>query len=444
THLRLRSTFMFKIIVVVPLALACATPSRARKTPSPTAAEAVVTDAPPPGPLDGSLPSYLRRALAASPTAEAARHRLQAARNAAVSTGTFPEPTIAYGFFASAIETRVGPQRHRIQLRQPLPWPGTLSAQDEAARLTSSAAAFSSQATTLEVGYQVRVLYWQLWLRRELQSIHRQHLALLEGLGASVRTQLEVGKATLAEASQIDLRISRLKDSIERLATEERRLIAALLAACAQPPGDAPTTQAPSLRKPLELSAVAERGGADPRERAAVERSKAAEKRAEAARLAGRPKLVVGADFIEVGPREGVGDSGKDAFVVSVGLSLPLFRDRYNGAENQSRAEARAHRALARQRSLARRAEITAALESIRDTYRRAELHQSTLLPQAETVYQASLGQYRTGRTPFANLLLAEQDLVELRIAVAEIRNQHELAWARLTWALSRPHGGPR
>src|SRR5690606_2946179 len=128
----------------------------------------------------------------------------------------------------------------------------------------------------------------------------------------------------------------------------------------------------------------------------------------------------------------GVADSGKDAVIVGAGIRIPLWQGSYSDSIAAARADARAQRAD--QRALADRAaaELTTSLSNVEDAVRRAALYRGTLVPQAESAYDSVLGAYTVGRGTVAQTLLAQRDLLELRVELDRARADYERAWARL------------
>ena len=127
-----------------------------------------------------------------------------------------------------------------------------------------------------------------------------------------------------------------------------------------------------------------------------------------------------------------VADSGKDAVVINVGIELPLWQSNYaqdQKAHQADAAAARAEWAAARDRAAA---DLAVALSSIRDSARRATLHERTLIPQAQGVLESQLGEYVSGQSELAAILLAERDLLELRLELVRIHANHAIAWAEL------------
>jgi outer membrane protein TolC len=386
---------------------------------------------------------YVALALADSPALEAAFARWQASVSRISKTRRLPEPTLSFGYFIREVETRVGPQRARIGLSQTFPWPTRLSAGADASSAMARAEQQKFDALALTVRKQVVTAYYRLWLIRELRDVHEEHLEVLRSLSESVRARLSIGSATLAEQQQIDLSVARLEDTLRGLDEAETAAVAQLRAATghwelrapksveAPAPSALPTESEETLRQaakdhPLLLSYEYQ---------AATQEHLARAKRAE-----GLPSFSVGADWIitDKAATPGVVDSGKDAVIVGGGISLPLWRGSYDSDAEAAEAEASAlrhERRAAEDRALAR---FELALSSVRDAARRVELHEKTLVPQADAAYASVLGAYAVGQGSVAQTLLAQKDLLEFHERLAQARADHALAWAELEQVVGR------
>ncbi|MCA9600377.1 MAG: TolC family protein, partial [Myxococcales bacterium] len=128
----------------------------------------------------------------------------------------------------------------------------------------------------------------------------------------------------------------------------------------------------------------------------------------------------------------GVADSGKDAVIVGAGIRIPLWQGSYSDSIAAARADARAQRADQRALEDRASAELTTSLSNVEDAVRRVALYRGTLVPQAESAYDSVLGAYTVGRGTVAQALLAQRDLLELRIELDRARADYERAWARL------------
>lgn len=400
-------------------------------------------DQPEPSAFDGTPERYVEHALAHHPGLQASWQRWRAATHRIARERRLPMPSLTYGVFVRQVETRVGPQRHRLSVRQRFPWPGELTKGADAASAEARAVQREFEAHALEVQADVLRAYWRLWLVRASAEVERDQLALFEGVADVSRGRLETGRAHLADVQQVDLARSRLDDQITGLRELEVQAEARLRATLSvSPDASLPTGEdPPPLRLPNEDEAALRAAVHDhPRlDRWAV-RAEARELRVDEARNARAPSFSVGVDWTEVGPARmgGLADSGKDAVMVSVGIELPLWQLNYAEDQKAARAEAAAARSeWAAARDMAW-SQLSIAMAQLRDTARRAELHEHTLIPQAETALESTLGGYATGEGNLSAILIAERDLLELHLQQLELEANHAVAWAELERIVGR------
>ena len=389
------------------------------------------------GDLSGGVGAYRALGVHSSPAAAAAFARWEAAVHQAGGARALPDPRIGLGVFVRSVETRVGPQQARLSVQQALPWPAEWRGRVGAASAEAQARAADFEAVVRALHDRIETSYWQLWEQRATRAVHEDHLAVLSGLSEVVRVRLEVGGATLADLQQVDLSAARLEDRIASLRTLERRAEAELRAAIgltgsaplptAQPPPQ-PSLPAQPLAALLSLAAE------HPATRAAGFRADAATATVQATQAQRLPGLSLSADWILVGDaaQPGVEDSGRDAAAVGVGLSIPVWQRAYAAKVDAAKAQAQAAAATREGAIVERTASITRWHEDVGDSARRAKITAGTLLPQAEGAYASLLGSYTTGDGSVAQVLLAQRDLLELRVALAQSLALHARAWAGL------------
>lgn len=385
--------------------------------------------------VDGSLSSYIGFAMVQSPALRASYERWRATTLRIAATRTLPDPVLSYGFFARAVQTRVGPQRHRLGIRQSFPWPARLrsAASAQAARALAAQQRFEARTMTL-VG-QVSEAWWRLrWIRRA-REVQREQLEILDGLSEALRGGLETGRILLADVSQVDLRRSRLRDALESLGEEEGVAEAALRAALGTgAPEDLPTTGDAEIALPTEeLDQLAQAVREHPFIQSFGRLAEAADAQADALWAERMPSFTVGADWIVTDAGgAAVEGSGEDAVIVSVGLTVPLWQGARADAQHAAEADAYAERAEQQSAEDAAIAELHRALSAVRDSHRRVRLYRHTLLPQAQSVYESVAGAYVVGRGSVAATLLAQQELLELALGVERALAMHGTAWARM------------
>lgn len=387
--------------------------------------------------LDGTLQGYVAHAMRHSPELRSSFQRWRAAVLRITRARRLPEPTLRYTYYVRSVETRVGPQRHRLGLKQAFPWPTKLTAGADAASHAARGAQRKFEARALELERRVARLYWKLWKIHRVHHIANEQEAVLESLVESVRARVETGKASMADLLQVQLTLERHRDHHAAHGEMMRQVSAELVSVIGAPPGtDTPVNaQPPHGGTPaMDREALWRAASSHPELKkfeAMARSNEAAARRVRADRL---PGFAVGVDWIETGGARGAGvqDSGKDPFMVSVSMDLPLWQASYRDEEQAARAEAAAHRADGEAALRDVEAELERALSDVRDADRRIRLYQHTLVPQGETTLSSLRGSYEVGKSTLAQVLMAERRLLDLRDSLAQARADHARAWARL------------
>ncbi len=392
--------------------------------------------------FDGEPAGYVSHALAHSPRLEAVYHRWRAEVGQVAVARKLPEPMVTYGYFVRSVETKMGPQRHRVGVSQTFPWPSRLTAGEDAASARARALKQRFESEALAVREQVVVAYWRLWLDRHTTAIRREQVALLRSVAATSRARLVAGATSFADLQRIDLSISRLVDQIDSAVADERVHAAALLAALGLLRSTSLPTRGdlPRLRHPTpSREQLAEMLGETPRLRRFDRLADAADADARVQASQGYPSFRLGLDWIETGRGSATGpDAGKDPVVVQVGLSIPLWQGAYDRKEDAARAMATSRRAEKAALHLDAHAELEQVLSAIYDTARRATLREHTMLPQASAALEALIGAYVIGASGLGDILLAQRDLLDVRVELARAHAGHAVAWARLERLVAR------
>jgi outer membrane protein TolC len=385
-----------------------------------------------PSSTTGAVETYVSTALANHPDIAADRAAWQASVERIPGQRTLPEPRVTVGGFVQSVETRVGPQQARLGVQQAIPWPSRLVQAGKAASSEADAAELGITASERQVRERVEMAYWALWRVRAQRALRAEHLTILDGLAATVRGRVEVGAASLADLQQIELSRSRLEDALATLDAEETARTAQLRAAVGEGLDEAETTSEPTLTALPEgaLSATTH-----PRLRALDAMAEAADHRARASAGQRLPDFTVGADWIVTGPArmDGVTDSGKDAVALGVGLKVPLWQGTYGHDVAAARRTEESLRARRQARDDELQAAVDATAARVRDSARRVQLVEQTLLPQAQSAYEAVLGEYAVGRAQVSQTLLAQRDLLDLAVDGVVAQADHQMQWARLT-----------
>ncbi len=381
--------------------------------------------APPELPENPSLADYLRIAQRRSPDLEASYRRWQAAREEIARRGSFPDPQLSFAWFAEEVETRVGPQKQRLSLRQRLPWFGTLGLREESAEARAAAAESRHDSRRLELRRDVTVAWYDLYELGRALTLTRENVSLLEDLERSVDVKYRTSLATHADLVRIRVERDLLEERVRSL-EDRARAVTVRMNAFLHRPAEA-RVPLPHALPVLTVSPSAERVRAAVRELSPALRVRESEVASAAAaeRLARRgrwPDWTFGVDWIRTDESQSPApppDSGQDALAVSLAVEVPLFRGKYDGVVRETEQRLAAARA-------AREAEvdqlIAAAEDALfrwRDAERREELYRTSLLPQAREALNVTRTAYETGGRGFLDLIESQRLLLEFELTRA-------------------------
>ena len=125
----------------------------------------------------------------------------------------------------------------------------------------------------------------------------------------------------------------------------------------------------------------------------------------------------------------GVDDSGDNALSAMVGITLPIWRSKYDAGVREADAAIRQQQYKRDQQLNAFHADTVTALFKLRDAERQMDLYQNTLLPKANESLAATQRSYSAGSAPFADLIDSQRVLLDF-----------ELSYARSITAVSYTH----
>jgi outer membrane protein TolC len=368
-----------------------------------------------------SLTIYLARALDGHPALESlssARASVAASRSSATA---LPEPELSLGWMVEPVETRVGPQRYALGLRQSLPWFGTLGLRGREVDARTAEADARLAARRLAILQEVQTAWFELaWLGRAVETT-REHLQLVTGWEEVARARYAAGEGAYEDLMRIQIELGAVEDRLRALRDREPAYAAALNAAAGLPvetpvetPMDIP--EVAPLPADAELYDLQRRHHPDLR--AADARADLFAARQELAGKAGYPRLSLGLDWIATDPSDvAIPDSGKDPLVARLGLSLPIWRGSYGAQRDAAAAGAAAVAAERRDLVQTLQAALSRAVVDHRDAESRAALYRGTLLPRARQAFDALLSAYGAGEAGYLDLVDAARTRLEFALA---------------------------
>jgi len=340
-------------------------------------------------------------------------NRAHAAERQADSMGRWPEPQITLGYF---------PGMYHVSVMQMIPWPGKLSSRRDSARSQSSIESVRASALTRRLHREIETIYWELWLVRELKAGLAEQELLLQGVQQALQARVEIGMARASALHQLQLQEAMLANRRQGLKVRLDTARAKMAAALGEDlPVDYATGSAPEAKPIAEPDAVLQRIQSHPRFRELDAINSQLQMESVRAGKEGYPDFSVGFQA----------ETGEHPYMAMVGFSLPLWRGSYGAGEDaiEARKVALEHQRRALQQSLV--ADARTEIANVNETARQIALYQTELIPQAESIFELAVAEFEQA-SGVSVLLMAQRDLVELRLEMARLKATHLQAHARL------------
>ena len=125
-----------------------------------------------------------------------------------------PNPQLGVGIPALRPETRLGPQMMMVSASQMFPWFGTLKSKEEVVISMSKAKYEQISVVKLDLFYQVKSAYYQLYFLEQKQAIIKENIDLFESLESISLAKVESGQATLADVLRVQTKLQSLRQQL--------------------------------------------------------------------------------------------------------------------------------------------------------------------------------------------------------------------------------------
>ncbi len=347
-----------------------------------------------------------------------------------------PDPDIGVGTFISPVETRLGAQRARISASQMIPWFGTLQARKDVTQAQAKAQFEKIASRELELGYQLKLAYFQLYEIQQTRNIIRQNFRILEALRRLALTKVESGEGNPADVLRVDLEIQELEQKLLILDHQWRKPLADLNQMLNRPSETSVQVQDSFgfASIPYPKDTVLHRIHTHhPTIRMFVLQQEASHKILSLNELEGKPTLGIGMDYILVASRSDADpvNNGNDIFQLSAKVSIPLWRQKYTAREKEENLRIMA---LENRKNHVEN-KFLSMIEKAFSDFEIAFLKQDLYTKQKATTdaaIQMLQADYSSSGSHFDELLSLEKDLIGYELKILEAIVESQMAQAAI------------
>ncbi|MCF8363189.1 MAG: TolC family protein, partial [Prolixibacteraceae bacterium] len=282
--------------------------------------------------------------------------------------------------------------------------------------------------------------YFNLYLNRKSSMILKENIRLLQSIRQRAAIKIEAGSASMADEYRLEMELNELKneraklnDNQEALETSFKNLLHADETYNVELPDSLWETNFP-LSKAAALDSVRLKNH---RLLELEMKQDALAYRKEAASNEGKPGFKVGIDYTIIGK----GDnnlSGKDALIFpSVGISIPLYRNKYKAMVNEVAYLETANQLAAADKANSIETLFEKSWNEYTDAARRIALN-GKQLELARKTLNVLESEYSTSGNNFEELLRIERKVLQYHLAFEKAKTDKQAAIAFLNYLMGK------
>ncbi len=284
-----------------------------------------------------NLDSYLKIAAENNPGLKAKFNDYMAAMEKVPQVGTLPDPQFAFGYFINPVETRLGPQKATLGLKQAFPWFGLLRSKEDVVTELAKAKYEIFESSKSNLFFEVKTAFYNYYFMEKAIKITKENMEILRIFKNLSLVKIENGNASIVDELRVELELNDLENQLA-LFTDSKKVFLAkfnnLLNRGTYEMVDVPD-ELWQDELPLENLGLMDSIYNNNHEIKSIDHKlNAFVNQERAAKLDGMPKFNIGVNYIIVGenPNSSDPNNGNDALLFpSVGISIPIYRRKYKG-----------------------------------------------------------------------------------------------------------------
>lgn len=369
-----------------------------------------------------SIEDYQQIAAENNPEVRSAFHQYLASLEEPDQVGTLPDPEVAFAYFVSPIETRLGPQQARISLTQMFPWFGTLGDKREIADIQSKAHFETFRETRNRIFYQTEKAFLDLYELDQSIRIAEENLEILNSLVEISLRRYETNQATQVDVLRAQIEQEDLKTQLALL-RDNRSVLEQRISELLNNPENIQIHAPDTLDSNVMMEDSQTLQNQLMQENPALSRLRYQEESSremkELAAKDGKPSFGIGADYIFTGERTdmiGLTDNGKDALIARASFRIPLFRNKYNAQVQQAEQNIQSAQMQISTKENSLQTDLDEALRDYYDAERRFELYDQTQIHRVNQALTIMMQAYSADSSNFEEILRMQRKLLDYQL----------------------------
>ncbi|MDZ7720064.1 MAG: TolC family protein [Balneolaceae bacterium] len=367
-----------------------------------------------------SIEDYQQIAAENNPEVRSAFHEYLASLEEPDQMGALPDPEVAFAYFISPIETRLGPQQARISLTQMFPWFGTLGNKREIASVQSKAHFETFRETRNRIFYQTEKAFLELYEINRTIAITEENLEILNSLVEISLRRYETNQATQVDVLRAQIEQEDLKTQLALL-RDNRSVMEQKIRELLNDPQDIQIPDTLNADIMLDDSQTLKNQliQQNPTLSRLQYREKSSREMKELAAKDGKPSFGIGMDYIFTGERTDVTaltNNGQDALIARASFRIPLFRNKYNAQVQQAEQNIQSAQMEISSKTNSLQTDLDASLRDFYDAERRFELYDQTQIQRVNQALTIMMQAYSADSSNFEEILRMQRKLLDYQL----------------------------
>jgi outer membrane protein TolC len=377
-----------------------------------------------------SVEEYLQIGLTQNSEIQEVRLMVESLAYRVPQAASLPDPMLGATAFPSPVQTAAGEQEFALSMNQKVPWRGKLATKAGIAEEEVNAARARLAAVELKVVEQIKNAYYQLYFVQHAIAIVEKDKKELERIENIVDQMYRVKReVTQQDVLQVQVALSRIDSELVQLQQQKESAqarLARLLHVSPETKPEAMDSLPPqqTVKDIQQLYELAIQSRPELHAQlATIQRDRKATCLAE---LQNYPDMTFGFNWIST-DSSGISPvaNGDDAFMLSLGMNLPVYRKRLDAGVREAQT-----RALSNARKYDRLKDET--MEGVADLFAKIKSQQETLrlfrddiIPRQQLAFDQSRDDYQVGKVDFLQMIDNWRQL--LRYHIQEKRFETDL-----------------
>ncbi len=388
-----------------------------------------------------SLDAYLKIAAENNPGLKAKFNDYMAAMEKVPQVGTLPDPQFAFGYFINPVETRLGPQKATLGLKQAFPWFGLLRSKEDVATEIAKAKYEIFENSKSNLFFEVKTAYYNYYFMEKAIQITKDNMVILRIFKNLSLVKIENGNASIVDELRVELELNDLENQLALFIDSKKVFLAKfnnLLNRDTYELVNVPTELWQDELPYENLTLMDSIYNNNHEVKSIDHKLNAFVNQERTAKLEGMPKFNIGVNYIIVGKNPNSTDvnNGNDALLFpSIGVTIPIYRRKYKAMIEEAKYLQLAEISNKEDKRNTLSAVFENVYKDFSDSERRINLNkkQSKI---AKQVLDVLITSYSTNSKDFEEVLRIERQLLGYKLAEQKAITDKNAAIAFINYML--------